>query len=296
MALRDIPSLQIVNITNHNSSDILSFIENAVSALALVNNPIAEVVPTVVERLSREAHGMFQWVHLVLYELEYATTRVKVLRTMERFPDNLSEAYASTFQPLSKTPSFEPDILALVLNLPTASYRTSTWEDFAMAVLLKNELDSRRWLDAQSLQECIDDAVTKTRELPANYFAFIGPLVDIRQSTADNSHHPAGPAATASRPTRTVALCHHSLYQRIEGSEKNVVSTAPWWKDMHFTWTRAHGTLAGLSLAMISSKSTLSAYLQDFYCPARSTTPFLNYCGEYWFAILPSVPLKACPD
>ncbi len=132
----------------------------------------------------------------------------------------------------------------------------------------------------------------KTRQLPANYFAFLGPLVDIRQSVANDSH-PADPGTTASRPTRTVALCHHSLYQWIDGSEKSVDSAAPWWKHMHFTRTQAHVTLAGLSLAMVSSKLTLSAYLQDFHYPDRRTNPLLNYSGVYWFAHLRAVGASA---
>ncbi|KAK3393261.1 hypothetical protein B0H63DRAFT_14817 [Podospora didyma] len=292
MALRGIPRLQMVNITDYNSSDILSFIQNAVSELALVNNAVAADAPTVVERISRDARGMFQWAHLVLYELHFAKTRDDVLRTMERFPHGLNEAYAKTFHRLSQAPAFEPDILALVFKLLTASYRPLTWEDLAMAVQLQKELDSRRRLDVQSLQECINDAVEKTRQLPANYFAFLGPLVDIRQSAANNSRA-ADPGTTASRPTRTVALCHHSLYQWIDGSEKSVDSAAPWWKHMHFTRAQADVTLSGLSLAMISSKLTLSAHLQDFYSTCRSTTPFLNYSGEYWFAHLRAVGASA---
>lgn len=292
IALRDIPGLQMLDIIDYNNSDILSFIQNAVSQLALVNNAVSADASSVVEQILRDARGMFQWVNLVLYDLQYAKTRDDVFKRMNRFPRELNEAYAKTFHRLSQAPAFEPDILSLVLKLLTASYRAFTWDDLAMAVQLQKELDSRRRRDhrrrlgPQSLQECIETAFEKIGELPDNYFSFLGPLIDIR-SSAFSSHAPTN------RPPRVVALCHHSLYQWIEGSEQSVDHAAPWWKQMHFTRTQAHEALAGLTLAMLGSKTMLSAYLQYLYNSARCPTPFLNYSGEFWFAHLRAVGSSA---
>jgi hypothetical protein len=288
IALRHIPGLQMVDITHYNDEDIIKFIGTEVSELARTNSAVSAEANAIAQRVSQEACGMFQWVNLILYDLHFAKTKDDVFRTIDRFPRELNEAYANTFHRLSQAPGFEPDITVLVLKLLLAAYRSLNWEELAMAVQLQKELDSRRKFDAPTLQDCIDIAVQKSRALPDNYFSFLGPLVDIRSRNANNEH-PTESSTTTNRLVRTVVICHHSLYQWIEGSEKSVNRAALWWEQVHFTRTDAHKTSAGLSLVMLSSRSMLSRYLQDFYHPAQSATPFLNYSGEYWFAHLRAV-------
>ncbi|OBT38828.1 hypothetical protein VE00_10774 [Pseudogymnoascus sp. WSF 3629] len=283
IALRHIPGLQMVDIADYNGDDILDFIQTKVFELARINNAISAEADSVVQLISLYACGMFQWVHIVLYALHFAKTKDDVFSTIDRFPRELNEAYENTFHRLSQAPGFELDISVLVLKLLSAAYRSLNWEELAMAVQLQKELDSHRQWDAQTLQDCIDIALQKSRALPHNYFSFLGPLVDIKLSSANNEH-PTEPGTTISRLARTVAICHHSLYQWIEGSETSVNRAAPWWEQVHFTRTEAHKTSAGLSLVMLSSRSMLSRYLQDFYNPSRSATPLLNYSGTYWFA------------
>jgi len=300
-ALQDIPGLSMVDLINYNNSDILSFIEQKVSELARVNPFVSADAPSVVDQILQDARGMFQWVNLILYQLSQTKSKDDLFKMMKSFPTELSEAYAKTFHRLSKAPAFEPDILSLVLKLLTASYRPFSLDDLAMAVQLQKELDSRRRrhhrrpLDPNSLQECIDEAIKKIEELPDDYFAFLGPLIDIRPAAAANTDAPTN----NTRPPRIVALCHHSLYQWIERTEQFTLRVAehtehaPWWKQIHFTRAQAHGALAGLTLTMMASQAMLAAHLQHLYHPARCPTPFLNYAGEFWFAHLRAVGAPA---
>ena len=292
-AMQDIPGLQMLDIINYNNRDILSFIETKVSELAHINTFVAADASSVVEQILRDARGMFQWVNLVLYQLRQVKSKDHLFKQMRSFPKELNEAYAKTFHRLSQTPAFELDILSLVLKLLTVSYRSLSWDDLAMAVQLQKELDCRRRqyhrrrLDPQSIQQCIDTAVGKIAELPDDYFAFLGPLIDIRPTTTTTSS--TSDDAPTTRPPRMVALCHHSLYQWIEGTEQRVDHATPGWKEIHFSRSQAHGALAGLTLAMMTSTTMLGAHLQYLYRYTRCPVPFLNYSGEFWFAHLRAV-------
>jgi hypothetical protein len=270
-----------LDITHYNADDIDNFITEELLSLANSNSNMREEKNSIRQFVSKDARGMFQWVKLVLYELNFAQSKDDVFRFLHRFPRGLNEAYSTTFKRLSQNEGFDKSDAILVLKLLLAAYRSLKWLDLAVAFQLHCELRKYPRLNLQNLEEIVNAATRKAHELPDSYFAFLGPLVDIR-STGETVDTIGWQRITDRRISRTLVICHHSLTQWIEGTASAVKKSSEWWQEFHFSRIDAHKPLALLCLAMISSGSKLSDYLQDIYLPGRSTSPFLNYAGEYW--------------
>jgi hypothetical protein len=278
---RRLPKFKKLDIAHYNAEAIDNFIAKELSNMANSNIYIREETDSIRQLVSKDAQGMFQWVKLVLYELNFAQSKDDVFRFLHRFPSGLNEAYSTTFKRLSQNEGFDKDDAILVLKLLLAAYRSLKWLDLAVAFQLHRELRKYPRLNLQNLEEIVNTATRKAHELPDSYFAFLGPLVDIR-STSETVHTVGWQRITDRRTSSTLVICHHSLAQWIEGTASAVKKNSEWWQEFHFSRIDAHKPLALLCLAMISSESKLRDYLQDIYLPGRSKSPFLNYAGEYW--------------
>lgn len=270
-----------IDIAHHNADDIEKFISERLTSLAESNQYMREDTDSIRQFISTHALGMFQWARLVLYELNFAQSQDDVRRCLDRFPRELNEAYSKTFRRLSRTQGFDKENAMIVLKILLAAYRPLKWLDVAVAFKLHQELRAHPRIDLQGLHEIVNTATRKAHTLPDSYFAFLGPLVDIR-STADSDDTAKWHKTTDHRMTRTLVICHHSLTQWIEGVASAVEMRSDSWQEFHFSRKEAHEPLALLCLAMITSRSGLSTYLRGIYSPGTSTPPFLDYAGEYW--------------
>jgi hypothetical protein len=270
-----------LDVAHHNANDIEKFITKQLLILAESNDYVSQDADSIRQWISERALGMFQWVKLILHELRFAQSQDDVHRCLDRFPRELNKAYSKTFKRLIQTTGFDKDNAILVLKLLLAAYRPLKWLDLAVAFQLHQELRKDPELDVRSLGEIVEKAVQKAHRLPDSYFAFLGPLVDLR-STTDIVDMTKWHTTTDRRMTRTLVICHHSLTQWIEGTTSAVEMSSGYWQEFHFSRREAHKPLALLCLVMVSSRSRLSTYLRDIYSPKGTTSPFLNYAGEYW--------------
>jgi hypothetical protein len=236
------PAFLKLDIAQYNANDIDHFITDELLSLASSNIYVHEETDSVRQLISKDARGMFQWVNLVLYQLNSAKSKDDVYRFLQQFPRGLNEAYSTTFERLSQTEGFDKEAAVLVLKVLMAAYRPLQWLDLAVAFLLHSELRKHPRLNIQHVEEMVDVAIKKAYELPDSYFGFLGPLIDIRDA-GDIIDTVGWDGVTDRRRTRTVVICHHSFTQWIDGTASAVKKSSEWWQEFHFTTVDAHKPL-----------------------------------------------------
>ncbi|PGH14460.1 hypothetical protein AJ80_05905 [Polytolypa hystricis UAMH7299] len=274
-------SALLLDVSQHNGNDISLFIAQKVNLIADVNPVISPDKELIVEFVSMESRGMFQWVKLILDPLKHAKTEKDIWSALREFPNDLDEAYTKTFQRLSKLPGFKRNKVTVVLSILSSAYRPLTLQELGVAVEIQERIARKSSGEPEdgspNIEDWLGSAIEEGKTLPEGYFSFLGPLVDIfdfsgAQSTRKQYSHASGPSVSG-----TITICHFSLSQWLTKTSSN----ADYMSEFRFTETDAHLQASRVCLAMLSSKVQLLNYFQGMYTPQLTSVPFANYAGEY---------------
>jgi hypothetical protein len=270
------------DMASYNSSDIQLFIDLRISKLSEAKPVLAEMQERIRSFITKESRGMFQWVKLVIEQLEFEEgDSHDITKALERFPTDLNEAYQKTFDRLSKVPGYNKSRAVVALKWLACAKRALTLYELRTAIEIQEKLGKVSKPNPEAIENIVS-AVSKIDEttLEKYFIALLGPLAEFhRRSALVNVVDTFGNYRGA--PT-VILICHHSLTQLL------ISTSQP--EGFHFNGKISHLLAAETCMKMMCDRNAIRNFLERYYVPADGcgdgSVPLMDYAVEYWSAHL----------
>jgi hypothetical protein len=277
----------MVDMAAHNSSDIKLFIDIQISNLVEARPLLADLQDRIVSYIASQSRGMFQWVKLVIQQLESEKgDKQDIMEALERFPKDLNGAYRKTFGRLGSSTNYAKDRAVLALKWLACSRRGLTTRELRTAIEIQEWFPHfRKAEDMQDIQRVLARVDAINEEQLKDYFIqLLGPLAEFyRHNSIVNVVDDFG----VYRGTPTVIrICHHSLIQLLFSSDEL--------DGFEFSKRDAHFLAADTCMKIMCSPRALETFLERFYTTDDSDghTMFLDYAVEHWSSHLRASGIK----
>lgn len=267
----------ILDMASHNGSDINLFIDVHISRFAEATHLLDDLQDRIRAKIINQSRGMFQWVKLVIEQLEFKVkdgNEEKIMEVLEQFPLELNGAYQTTINRLSLTPAHNKKQAMVALKWLACARRPLTLHELSLAIRLHEKLESPTKPETEIIEKILDDTAREDEEvLESEFSLLLGGLAELQQRS--NIVNVVDSCGNYRGARKTINICHHSLKQFLLSGEPG---------EFRFSSQSAHSLLAGTCMNMMCARSAMQTFLANYYVQDRGDKIrlFLDYAVENW--------------